>query len=44
MPSEDSQIKDMKSFVRSMQIKAANAVVNAKVIFQRVTLFLLFLE
>lgn len=30
MPSEDPQIKDMKSFVRSMQIKAANAVVSAK--------------
>lgn len=27
----------MKSFVRSMQIKAANAVVNAKVVIQRAT-------
>lgn len=40
MLSEDSQIKDVKSFVRSMQIKAANAVVNAKVVIQRVNIFL----
>lgn len=32
MPSEDSQIKDIKSFGRVMLIKAANMIVKAKVL------------
>lgn len=32
MPLEDSQIKDIRSFVRVMLMKAANMIVKAKVL------------